>query len=94
MGLFYIWCFGHCLDLPWKTSWKASFIDPEDESLLHMFYLYKNSSKNVRELENLYQILKEQFETYGKNTGPVKSTRLEQDGLIITFGQWKSLLAS
>ena len=45
-----------------------------DESLLHLFYLYKNSSKKVRELKNLYQILREQFETYGKNIRPVKST--------------------
>ena len=44
-----------------------------DESLLHLFYLYKNSSKKVRELKNLYQILKEQFETYGNNIRPVMS---------------------
>ena len=40
-----------------------------DESLLHLFYLYKNPSKKVRELKNLYQILKEQFETYGNMFG-------------------------
>ena len=45
-----------------------------DESLLHLFYLYKNSSKKVQELKNLYPILKEQFETYGNNIRPVKST--------------------
>ena len=45
-----------------------------DESLLHLFYLYKNSSKKVQELKNLYQILKKQFETYGKNIRPVKAT--------------------
>ena len=45
-----------------------------DESLLHLFYLYKDLSKKVRELKNLYQILKEQFETHGNNIRPVKST--------------------
>ena len=69
----FIWCFSHCLELALKDSLK-SFIDPVDESLLHLFYLYKNSSKKVRELKNLYQILREQFETYGKNIRPVKST--------------------
>ena len=59
----FIWCFSHCLELARKDSLK-SFIGPMDESLLHLFYLYKNSSKKVRELKNLYQILKEQFETW------------------------------
>ena len=39
-----------------------------------LFYLYKNSSKKVQELKNLYQILKEQYETYGNDIRPVKST--------------------
>ena len=69
----FLWCFSHCLELALKDSLK-SFIDPVDESLLHLFYLYKNSSKKVQELNNLYQILKEQFETYGNNIRPVKST--------------------
>ena len=69
----FIWCFSHCLELALKDSLK-SFIDPVDESLLHLFYLYKDLSKKVRELKNLYQILKEQFETHGNNIRPVKST--------------------
>ena len=40
----FIWCFSHCLELALKDSLKC-FNDPVDESLLHLFYLCKNSSK-------------------------------------------------
>ena len=69
----FIWCFSIRFELALRDSLK-SFIDPVDESLLPLFYLYKNSSKKVWELKNLYHILKEQFQAYGNDIRPVKST--------------------
>ena len=41
---------------------------------MHLFYLYKNSSKKHRKLKNLYQIMKDEFEMYGDDIKPVKAT--------------------
>ena len=49
------------------------FIDPVDEFLRHLFYMYKKSSRKVRELKNLHNLLKEQFEMFGSDIGPTKA---------------------
>ena len=69
----FIWCFSHRLELALKDALKE-YTAPVDESLMHLFYLYKNSSKKNRELKNLYQLMKDQFEMYGDGIRPVKST--------------------
>ena len=69
----FIWCFSHRLELALKDSLK-DYISPIDESLLHLFNLYKNSSKKHSELKNLYQLMKDEFETHGGGIKPVKST--------------------
>ena len=43
----FIWCFSHRLELALKDALKV-FIKPVDDSLIHLFYLYKNSSKKHR----------------------------------------------
>ena len=43
----FIWCFSHRLELALKDALK-DFISPVDESLMHLFYLYKNSSKKTQ----------------------------------------------
>ena len=40
----FIWCFSHRLELALKDASKE-FIEPVDTSLMHLFYLYKKSSK-------------------------------------------------
>ena len=67
------WCFSHRLELALKDSLKDC-ISPIDESLLHLFNLYKNLSKKHRELKNLHQLMKDEFEMYGGGIKPVKST--------------------
>ena len=42
----FIWCFSHRLELALKDSLK-DFIDPADESLCNLCYMYKESSKKV-----------------------------------------------
>ena len=69
----FIWCFGHCLELVLKDTLKGSFA-PVDESLTHLYYLYKKYSKKHRELKNLYQLMKDQYEFHGDGVRPVKST--------------------
>ena len=66
----FIWCFSHCLELALKDSLK-SFIDPVDESLLHLFYLLQDLIKKSTRTEK--PLLKE-LETYGNNIRSVKST--------------------
>ena len=69
----FIWCFSHRLELALKDSLKE-FFDCVDESLRHLYYLYKNSSKKLRELKNLYPLLKDQYEMYGAGVKPDKAT--------------------
>ena len=78
-------CFSHHLELALKDALKDS-IAPVDESLMHLYYLYKKSSKKHRELKNLYQLMKDQYEFHGDGVRPVKATGTH--GLIISFFQW------
>ena len=41
---------------------------------MHLFYLYKKSSKKHRELKNLYHLLEGQFEMYSAGVRPLKAT--------------------
>ena len=64
-------CFSHRLELTLKDGLKMH-TPPVDKSLMHLFYLYKNSSKKHRELKNLYQLTKGQFEMHGDGVGGLK----------------------
>ena len=41
---------------------------------MHLFYLYKKSSKKHRELKNFYHLLEGQFEMYSAGVRPLKAT--------------------
>ena len=69
----FIWCFSHRLELALKDSLK-DFNDPVSDTLCHLYYLYKKSSKKFRELKTLYSVLESQFEMFGSGVKPVKST--------------------
>ena len=69
----FIWCFSHRLELAIKDALKE-FIEPVEESLRHLFYLYTKSSKKFRKLKNVYHILQDEFDMYGLGIKPVKST--------------------
>ena len=70
--LCFIWCFSHRLELALKDALKE-FIDPVDESLRHIYYLYQKSSKKFRELKILHTLLRDQFEMYGFDIKPGKT---------------------
>ena len=42
--IYFVWCFSHRLELALKESLNE-FIKPLDQSLIHLYYLYKKSSK-------------------------------------------------
>ena len=69
----FVWCFSHRLELALKDALKE-FIEPADISLMHLFYLYKKSSKKHRELKNLYHLLEGQFEMYSAGVRSLKAT--------------------
>ena len=59
----FIWCFSHHLELALKDGLKM-YTSPVDKSLMHHFFMNKNSYKKHRKLNNLYQLMKGQFELY------------------------------
>ena len=69
----FVWCFSHRLELALQDSLK-DFMAPVDESLRHLFYLYQKSSKKVRELKKLYELLCPMYEMYGASIKPTKAT--------------------
>ena len=69
----FIWCFCHRSELALKGALKA-FIEPVDTSLMHLFYLYKKSSKKHQELKNFCHLLEGQFEMYSAGAQPLKVT--------------------
>ena len=46
----FVWCFSHWLELELKDA-LSDFTRPVDESLMHLYYLYQKSSKNLQELK-------------------------------------------
>ena len=69
----FIWCFSHRLELALKDALNE-FMEPVEKSLMHLFYLYKKSSKKHRELKNLYELLQGQFEMFSAGVRPLKSS--------------------
>ena len=74
----FIWCFSHRLELALKDALKE-FIEPVDTSLMHLFYLYKKSSKKHSELKNFYHLLEGQFEMYNAVSLAINSYRYKMD---------------
>ena len=71
----FIWCFSHRLELALKDALKE-FVEHVDTSLMHLFYLYKKSSKKHQELKNFYHLLEGQFEMY---SSAIKSYSYKMD---------------
>ena len=69
----FVWCLSHRLELAMKDSLKT-FMSPVDDSLRHLYYMYKNSSKNLSQLKTLFKSLTEIYEYETKAIKPEKST--------------------
>ena len=68
----FVWCFSHRLELCLKDA-LSSELEQIEESLRYLFYMYKNSSKKVRELTVLYHILQNVYEFENNQVRPAKS---------------------
>ena len=59
--LVFVWCLSHQLELALKDS-LDDVLAPVKKSLTNLFYLYHKSSKKLRELRKLHNVLKEMYE--------------------------------
>ena len=71
--IFWSWCYAHCLELSSKDSLKSQLFKNIDEMLLRLYYLYKKSSKKVRELKGIVNDLKEAYDFNEGGCIPVRS---------------------
>ena len=68
----FIWCLSHRLELAMKDSLK-DFMGSVDNSLRHLYYMYKNSSKKLSQLKSLFESLGEVYDFESKSIKPEKS---------------------
>lgn len=82
----FVWCFSHRLELALKDALSSEF-ELVEESLQHLFYMYKRSLKKVRELKVLYQALKNVYEFVNNPIRPAKlgGTRWLLSYLLTSF---------
>ena len=57
------WCLAHRLELSLKDALKDTFFSTIDEILLQVYYLYENSPKKCRELDEVVAELNTCFES-------------------------------
>ena len=68
-----IWCFIHQLELALKDALN-DYMELIETSLMHLLYLYKQSSEKHRELKNLHELLQGQFEMLSAGMRPLKAS--------------------
>ena len=91
--LVFVWCFSHRLELVLKDS-LDEVLAPVKKSLTNLFYLYQKSSKKLRELRKLHNVLKELYEFADNCVKPAKATGTRwiahvlrsMSGLVDKFG--------
>jgi len=60
--IFWSWCFAHRLELSSRDGLSSQLFQSIEEMLLRLYYLYKKSSKKVRELKEIFMNLKEVYD--------------------------------
>ena len=71
----FIWCVSHRLELSMKDALKE-FMKPVDDSLVHLYYLFKKSSKKLSQLKSLLKDLESVHDFESKSIKPEKSSGL------------------
>ena len=69
----FIWCLSHRLELALKDSLSDAMSDVH-EVLTSLFYLYKKSSKKLRELRQLHAVLKDVYTFNNDQVRPSKAS--------------------
>ena len=69
----FVWCLAHRLELAIKDTFKGSDMT-EIERVLNLLYnTYKNSCKKWREIEELFQSMKDEFDFEDSGLRPTKA---------------------
>lgn len=50
------WCLAHCLELSIKDALKSTYFSTIDDVLMRLYYLYENSAKKCRELDDVQNL--------------------------------------
>ena len=69
----FVWCFAHRLELALKQALKECF-EQFTTCLTNLYYLFEKSSKNLRELKVLHELLKEICEFEDNQVKPHRAT--------------------
>ena len=74
--IFWMWCLAHRLELAIKDALSHTSFDLINEMLLRLYYLYENSPKKCRELEDVISDLREcmAFDDAGVKPAAVRSS--------------------
>ena len=73
--LVFVWCMAHRLELALKESLRGTYFDVVDNMLLKMYYLYEKSPKKLRELKEIFDLVKESMEfNDGDGLKPVRAS--------------------
>ena len=69
----FMWCLSHRLEVALKDA-LSNWMNQINECLTNLFYLYKNSSKKLREVREMYAIVCDMFEFESKQVKPHKAS--------------------
>ena len=70
----FVWCLSHRLELALKDSLGEEHMKEISTCLTNLFYLYKQSSKKLRELRQLHSVLKNVYMFENNQVKPAKAT--------------------
>ena len=72
--IFWMWCLAHRLELAVKDALKNTVFDEIEEMILRLYYLYENSPKKCRQLEEIISSLHEYIEFESGGTKPIRAS--------------------
>nr|XP_047140930.1 zinc finger protein 862-like [Hydra vulgaris] len=72
--LVFVWCVAHRLDLAIADALKDTEFDLVDEIILRSYCLYQKAPKKLRQLRELYTVLKDEMDTLDESCKPKKAS--------------------
>ena len=69
----FVWCLAHRLELAIKDAFKGSDMTVIERVFNFLYNTYKNSSKKWREIQELFQSMKDDFEFEDSGLSPIKT---------------------
>ena len=95
----FIWCMSHWLELALKDALKNWF-ESVDTCVHNVYYLYEKSTKKLRELKALYEILSEMYEFSNNCIKPHRATEIcwidhkmkAMEGMLDKYGVYQGII--